>query len=114
MVINIGRLSFGIRAYGRDKFRWFYHPVYNEKERFVFFVWIGHYFYCCLLNGPKRRLEQLMTLYKESRKSKRAACNFLKEYFMLLDTKPTVYFKIRKKYCNEIKEMQDRILNSKK
>ena len=45
----IGRFEFGIRKYARE-FKWFYHPLLktNEKQFFVFFVWIGWHFYVCL------------------------------------------------------------------
>lgn len=48
--MKIGRLYIGVRAYGRDKFRWFYHPMLrkHEEESFVFFVWIGWHIACCL------------------------------------------------------------------
>ena len=54
--MHIGRLYAGIRKYGREKFRWFYHPLLEENERewFHFFVWVGHYFYVCL---ERRRKE---------------------------------------------------------
>ena len=49
-MIKIGRFCLGIRAYGREKFRWFYHPLLkcNEKANFKFFVWIGWHFYACM------------------------------------------------------------------
>lgn len=49
-MIKIGRFCLGIRAYGRKKFRWFYHPLLkcNEKANFKFFVWIGWHFYACM------------------------------------------------------------------
>lgn len=48
--MRIGRFHAGIRMHGRDKFRWFYHPLLweHENEWFHFFVWIGYHFYMCL------------------------------------------------------------------
>lgn len=39
----------GKRAYGTDRFRWFYHPLLPQKEKefFHFFVWFGKNWYIC-------------------------------------------------------------------
>ena len=47
-MIKIGRFYLGVRTHGREKFRWFYHPLFHEKAKFNFFVWIGWHFYACM------------------------------------------------------------------
>lgn len=42
--------SFGKRRYGVKKFYFFYSPMFKEtmrQEGFVFFWWIGPYFWAC-------------------------------------------------------------------
>ena len=48
--MKIGKLEIGIRTHGRNKFKWFYHPLLksNEERYFKFFVWIGWHLYACI------------------------------------------------------------------
>ena len=47
--MKIGPIQIGLRAYGTDDFKWFYHPLLreNEKQWYHFFVWFGHNIYIC-------------------------------------------------------------------
>lgn len=50
------RLYIGKRAYGRDKFRWFYRPMlkhHMEAAGIIIFWWIGYNWYFCLKKTKK-------------------------------------------------------------
>lgn len=53
------QISIGKRAYSRNKFRWFYSPMFKQtmKENgIIIFWWFGHNWYFCLKKTNGRRV----------------------------------------------------------
>lgn len=53
------RLYIGKRAYGRNKFRWFYSPMLKQsmkEEGIIIFWWLGHNWYFCLKKTNGKRV----------------------------------------------------------
>lgn len=51
------KISIGKRVYERNKFRWFYSPMFKQTMKangIIIFWWFGHNWYFCV----KKRTEQ--------------------------------------------------------
>lgn len=65
------QISIGKRAYSRNKFRWFYSPMFKQtmKENgIIIFWWFGHNWYFCLKKTNGRRvLENGKYIWKKTK-----------------------------------------------
>ena len=52
------KIYIGKRAYGRNKFRWFYSPMIKQTMKangIIIFWWLGHNWYFCLKKNERTK-----------------------------------------------------------
>lgn len=52
------KVYIGKRAYGRNKFRWFYSPMLKKTMKtngIIIFWWLGHNWYFCLKKNERMK-----------------------------------------------------------